>query len=150
MNRKRTDEELQNLYENDPQAFANLARTDEDARLYALLFAAFPKLDAVEVPAGISERVLAQLEVKEAETKKWQNIWLAGGVGFTVLVGLFMSWILSPEMAKSFQGISSYLPFVAAAVLVFFGMELFDQKVIWGKGAGLFPDGAKKPIADSR
>lgn len=137
MKEKRTDEELQDLYENDPQAFAQLARTNEDARLYALLFATFPKLHAVEVPAGIGERVLAQLEVKEAEAKKWQNILLAGGIALTVLVGLVMSWILSPEMAKSFQAISSYLPFVAAAVLVFFAMELFDQKVIWGKGENM-------------
>lgn len=137
MKEKRTDEELQDLFENDPQTFAELARIDEDARLYTLLFATFPKLDAVEVPAGIGERVLAQLEVKEAKTKKWHNLLLVGGIGFTVLVSLVMSWILSPEMAKSFQGISSYLPFVAAAVLVFFGMELFDQKVIWGKGDNL-------------
>ncbi len=140
MNQKRTDDQLQDLYENDPQAFAKLARTDDDARLYALLFATFPKLDAVEVPAGIGERVVARLEVKEAKTRKWQSILLAGGIALTVLVGFAMSWILSPEMGKSFQGVSSYLPFIAAAVLVFFGMELFDQKVVWGKIDKLLPD----------
>ena len=137
MEKNRTDEELQELFENDPAAFADLARTDEDARLYALLFATFPKLDAPEVPADLSERVLARLETKKAQARKWQNIWLAGGVGLTILVGLVMSWVLSPEMAKSFQQISAYLPFVAAAVLAFFGMELLDQKVLWDKMDGL-------------
>ncbi len=138
MKEKRTDDQLQDLYENDPLAFAELAHTDEDARLYALLFATFSKLDDVKVPAGISDRVLAQLEVKKAKAKKWHSLLLAGGIGFTVLVGLVMSWILSPEMAKSFHEISSYLPFVVAAALVFFGMELFDQKIIWSKGNDIF------------
>ncbi|WP_373511091.1 hypothetical protein [Persicitalea sp.] len=133
MENKHTDQELQDLYENDPQAFAELARTDEDARVYALLFATFPRLDAVEIPADLGDRVIAQLEVKEAESRKWQNLFLAGAIGLTVIVGLVMSWILSPEMAKSFQAFSSYLPFITAAVLVFFGMELLDQKVVWGK-----------------
>jgi len=86
------------------------------------------------VPTIISQRVLTQLEVKEAKAKKWQNIMLAGGIALIVLVDLVMSWILLPEMAKSLQVISSFLPIIAAAVLLYFGMKLFDQKVIWAKG----------------
>lgn len=121
------------MFENDPRAFADLARTNEDAQLYALLFATFPRLDTPEVPSHFSERVLAQLDVKEAKVKKGYNLLLAGIVGLTVLAGLTLSWTLSPEMAKTFQQFSTYLPFVAAAVLVFFGLELLDQKLIWGK-----------------
>ncbi|GHB79521.1 hypothetical protein [Persicitalea jodogahamensis] len=135
-----TDEELQDLFENDPEAFEELARTNEDARLYALLFAAFPLLDAVEVPVGFSQTVMAQLEIKEARAKKWQNLLLVVGIFLSVLLGFFMSWILSPEMAKSFQAFSSYLPYIAAAVLIFFGVELLDQKVVWG-------DGTKGPLS---
>ena len=51
-----------------------------------------------------------------------------------MLVGSVTSWILLPEMAKSLQVISSFLPIIAAAVLLYFGMKLFDQKVIWAKG----------------
>ncbi|MPR35025.1 hypothetical protein [Salmonirosea aquatica] len=133
MKKNWSDQELQDLFENDPQAFADLARTNQEAQMYALLFATFPKLDAVQVPSTLSERVLAQLEVQEAKAKKWQNRLLWGGIGLTILLGLTISWMLSPEMAKSFQAISGYLPFVAAAVLAFFGLEFLDQKLIWGK-----------------
>ena len=133
MKKNWTDQELQDLFENDPRAFADLARTNEDAQLYALLFATFPKIDTPEVPSHFSERVLAQIDVKEAKAKKGYNLLLAGIVGLTILAGLTLSWVLSPEMAKTFQQLSAYLPFVAAAVLVFLGLELLDQKLIWGK-----------------
>lgn len=128
-----TDQELQDLFENDPSAFADLARTNEDAQLYALLFATFPKLDTPEVSAHFSERVLAQLDVREAKAKKGYNLLLAGSVGVAILAGLTLSWILSPDMAKTFQQLSTCLPFVAVAVVVFFGLELLDQKLIWSK-----------------
>lgn len=133
MKKNWTDQELQDLLENDPQAFAALARTNEDAQLYALLFTTFSKIASPEVPAHFSERVLAQLEVKEAKAKKGYSLLLAGGIGLAILAGLTLAWILSPQMGQSFQAISPYLPFLAAAVLVFFGLELLDQKVVWGK-----------------
>ena len=133
MKKNWTDQELQDLFENDPNAFADLARTNEDAQLYALLFATFPKLDNPEIPLHFSERVLAQIDVKEAKAKKGYNLLLAGGVALIVLAGLTLSWILSPEMAKAFQPLSAYLPFVAATVLAFFALELLDQKLIWNK-----------------
>ncbi len=137
--KKWTDEELLDLFEKDPKAFNDLAQTNEDARLYALLFATFPKLDTVEVPVDFSNKVLAQLDVKEAKAKKWQNLLLVFGIGITVLVGFAMSWILSPEMAKSFYGISTYLPYMTAAVLVFFGIEMLDNRVVWGDEREKFP-----------
>lgn len=133
MKKNWTDQELQDLFENDPRAFADLARTNEDAQLYGLLFATFPRLDTPEVPAYFSERVLAQLEMKAAKAKKGYNLLLAGSVGVAILAGLTLSWLLSPEMVKTFQQLSTYLPFVAVAVLVFLGLELLDQKLIWGK-----------------
>lgn len=133
MKKNWTEQELQDLFESDPLAFAGLARTDEDARLYALLFATFPKLDTPEVPSHFSEQVLARLEVKEAKAKKGYSLLLAGGITLTILAGLTLSWMLSPEMAETFQQFSPYLPFVAAAVLVFSALELLDQKLIWGK-----------------
>lgn len=133
MKKNWTDQELQDLFENDPQAFTQLARTNEDAQLYALLFATFPEISTPEVPSHFSERVLAQLEVKEAKAQKGYSLMLAGGIALMILAGLTLSWILWPEMAKSFQLFSTYLPFVAAAVLAFFGLELLDQKLIWSK-----------------
>jgi len=128
-----TDQELQDLYENDPQAFATLARTNEDAQLYALLFTTIPKLDTLEVPSTFSDRVLAQLEVKEAKAKKWYNLLLVGSIGLTILAGLTLAWILSPEMAQSFQQIGTYLPFLLVAVLAFFSLEVLDQRIVWSK-----------------
>lgn len=121
------------MFDNDPQAFAHLAHTNEDAQLYALLFTTFPKLATPEVPAHFSERILAQLEVKEAKAQKGYSLLLAGAISLTILAGLTLAWILSPQMGKSFQAISPYLPFLAAAVLVFFGLEILDQKVVWSK-----------------
>lgn len=133
MKKNWTDQELQDLFENDSKAFAALARTDEDARLYALLFATFPKISSPEVPSHFSERVLAKLDVKEAKAQKGYSLMLAAGIVLIVLAGLALAWILSPDMSKAFQSISSYLPFVAAAVVAFFGLELLDQKLVWDK-----------------
>ncbi len=128
-----TDEQLQDLFENDPQAFAELARTDEDARLYGMLYASLPRLDAVVVPADLSERVLARLEIKEAKTKQWHTYLMVAGIALTIVCGLVASWVLSPEMVKSFAKIRHYLPWSAAAALAFFGLEWLDQKIIWNK-----------------
>jgi hypothetical protein len=133
MKKNWTDQELQDLFENDPKAFAHLVRTNEDAQLYALLFTTFPKLANPEVPSHFSERVLSQLEIKEAKAQKGYSLLLAGIIGLTILAGLTLSWILSPELAKSFQALSTYLPFLAAAVIVFFALELLDQKIVWSK-----------------
>jgi hypothetical protein len=133
MKKNWTDQELQDLFENDPKAFDALARTNEDARLYALLFTTFPTLDTPEVPSQFSERVLARLEVKEAKAQKGYSLWLTVAIGLTTLAGLALAWILAPQMGQSFQVIGSYLPFLAAAALVFFGLELLDQKVVWSK-----------------
>lgn len=133
MNHKDTDQELQDLFENDPKAFADLTRTDEDARLYALLYATLPRLDAVVIPTGLSDRVLAQLEIKAAKTQKWNNYLLATVITIIVACGLIFSWVQSPEVAKSFNKISGYLPWSIAAALAFFGLEWLDQKMVWNK-----------------
>ncbi len=121
------------MFENDPKAFADLTRTDEDARLYALLYATLPRLDAVVIPADLSERVLARLEIKVSKTQKWNNYLLAAVITLIVACGLIFSWVQSPEVAKSFNKISGYLPWSIAAALAFFGFELLDQKMVWNK-----------------
>jgi hypothetical protein len=133
MKKNWTDTELQELFEKDPQAFAELARTNEDARLYALLFATFSRLDTPPLPADLSDRVLSRLEVKEAKTRKWQAWSWGVGIALAVVAGIVLAGLLAPGLTAAMGNAALYAPLVLAGILIFVTVEYLDQKMVWRK-----------------
>lgn len=139
MEKQWTDTELQELFEKDPQAFATLARTNEDARLYALLFATLPRLDAPPLPADLSDRVLNRLEVKQAKSKKWQAWGWGLGIALAVVAGIVVAGLFAPDLAATGKSLTVYAPLIVVGLLIFVGVEYLDQKMVWRKAEeGLF------------
>ncbi len=133
MEKKWTDTELQELFEQNPQAFAELARTNEDARLYALLFATFTRLDTPPLPTDLSDRVLNRLEVKEAKTRKWQAWAWGAGIAVAVVAGIVLAGLFAPDLASTGKNLAIYAPLVLVGILIFVVVEYLDQKMVWRK-----------------
>lgn len=132
MEKKWTDQELQELYEQNPVAFAELARTNEDARFYALLFDTFSSL-GTPLSVDLSDRVLARLEVKEVKSRKWQAWGWGVGIAFAILAGVILAGVLAPELAGAMGSAELYAPLILAGLLIFVGVEYLDQKMVWRK-----------------
>ncbi|GAB2791799.1 hypothetical protein GCM10027275_40810 [Rhabdobacter roseus] len=131
MNKKWTEQALQELYETDRAAFEKLASENEDARFYQLLFTTLPQLETAEVPATLAESVLNRLEVKEAKSNRRQAIGLALLLGLLVLAGLGLVLALAPQVLVALGGLTPYLALMGSSVVVFFGIEWLDQRVVW-------------------
>ena len=131
MEKKWTDQELQQLYEQDPQVFAELAKTNEDARLYTLLFTTLSSLETSPSSVEISHLVLAKLENEEVKNRQWQSIGAAIGIFCAVIGGIVLSFLLVPELVTSISQTYLYLPFLLTGILLFILIEYLDQKVIW-------------------
>jgi membrane protease YdiL (CAAX protease family) len=133
MEQEWTDQELQGLFEQDPQAFAELARANEDARLYALLFTTFSSLDTVTSSVEVSDLVLTTLENKKAKSKNWQSIGWAIGIFFAIIGSIILSFLFVPQLVSSMKNTYLYVPLLLVGTLLFSIVEYLDQKIIWEK-----------------
>lgn len=96
MKEEYTDEEIQAMFIDEAQAFNELVKTNAKAAAYAQLFASIDKIADPFAPEGLSEKIVAKVEQKEARKEKKIQISFVFGLSIILLVlGSVIPFLLS-------------------------------------------------------